>query len=545
VIVGAYLYDNGETNEGRAYVYHGSASGLNTTAAWTGESNQVGAAYGASVSTAGDVNGDGFSDVIVGAYGYDNGETNEGRAYVYHGSASGLSPTAAWTGESNQVGAQYGFSVSTAGDVNGDGFSDVIVGAYLYDNGETNEGRAYVYHGSASGLNTTAAWVTESNQANAEYGRSVSTAGDVNGDGYSDVIVGAYLYDNGETNEGAAFVYYGNSSTGIRSTLQQYQVGSSNIIGPHGRVTTDDQIRFSLFAKSPYGRTRGRLVYEYKATGDAFSGNPITNSTQSTGQGSFTSLGTTGTTLNHDVTGIPVFDNYRWRVRVKYDIVSNPYQVYGPWRYYENYQPMSFGSFKSKDQPLPVSLLAFNYSVNGRDVRLSWTTEWELNNAGFDIERKRKSEAQWTKIGFVEGSGTTNQPRSYSYEDKMLSKGVYEYRLKQIDYCGQHEYHQLYSDVIIGAPSRYDLSQNYPNPSNPNSKINFSIPIDSRVTLKIYDVTGREVKTLLNSEYKEADYYTIEFDGTDLASGVYFYRIVAEGLEGQKFTKTMKLVLIK
>jgi S-formylglutathione hydrolase FrmB len=96
--------------------------------------------------------------------------TDEGRAYVYHGSASGLSTTPNWTAESNRASAEFGVSVASAGDVNGDGFSDVIVGAWLFDNGETNEGRAFVYHGSASGLSTTANWTAESNQAGAQFG---------------------------------------------------------------------------------------------------------------------------------------------------------------------------------------------------------------------------------------------------------------------------------------------------------------------------------------------------------------------------------------
>jgi len=212
VIVGAYGYDNGETDEGRAFVYYGSSSGLSQTPDWTGESDQIGAGFGVSVSTAGDVNGDGCSDVIIGAYSYDNGEMNEGRAFVYYGSSSGLSLTPDWTAESNQADAYFGISVSIAGDVNGDGYSDVIIGAYYYDNAETNEGRAFVYYGSASGLSQTPEWTAESNQIGAHFGWSVSTAGDVNGDGYSDVIVGAYRYDNGETNEGRAYVYYGSAS---------------------------------------------------------------------------------------------------------------------------------------------------------------------------------------------------------------------------------------------------------------------------------------------------------------------------------------------
>jgi len=226
VIVGAFLHDNGESDEGRVFVYHGSASGLAASPAWTAESDQADARFGNSVSTAGDVDGDGYSDVIVGAEEYDNGESGEGRAFVYHGSGSGLAASPAWTAESDQGSGGFGSSVSTAGDVNGDGYSDVIVGAETYDNGETNEGRAFVYHGSASGLAASADWTAESNQAIAFFGSSVSTAGDVNGDGYSDVIIGAHLYDNGETSEGRAFVYHG-SAGGLAASAAWTAEGDS------------------------------------------------------------------------------------------------------------------------------------------------------------------------------------------------------------------------------------------------------------------------------------------------------------------------------
>ncbi|CAN0448089.1 unnamed protein product, partial [Phaeothamnion confervicola] len=104
-----------------------------------------------------------------------------------------------------------GHSVATAGDVNGDGFSDVIVGSYLYDSGSANEGAAFVYHGSASGLNAVPATTLQSDQAEAWFGWSVASAGDVNGDGYADVIVGGIHYDNGQNNEGAAFVFHGSA----------------------------------------------------------------------------------------------------------------------------------------------------------------------------------------------------------------------------------------------------------------------------------------------------------------------------------------------
>jgi len=212
VIVGARLYDNGETDEGRANVYLGSAAGVSAVEAWTAEGGQADAWFGRSVAMAGDVNGDGYSDVIVGARRYDNGQDGEGRAYVYLGSAAGLSAVEAWTAEGDQVNSGLGFSVATAGDVNGDGYSDVIIGAMGYTNGEAFEGRAYVYLGSAAGLGAVEAWTAESNQAGASFGVSVGTAGDVNGDGYSDVIIGADDFDNGESDEGRAYVYLGSAA---------------------------------------------------------------------------------------------------------------------------------------------------------------------------------------------------------------------------------------------------------------------------------------------------------------------------------------------
>ena len=217
VIAGAYLYDNVQASEGAVFIYHGSANGISTTPARIVESNITSAFLGYTVATAGDVNGDGYSDIIAGAYGYNNGHSGEGAFYVYHGSPTGIPGSPAVIIESNQVNAFLGISVASAGDVNGDGYSDVIAGAYAYDNGETDEGAAFVYHGSGTGISITAAAIVESNQPSAFLGRSVASAGDVNGDGYSDVMAGAVYYDNGQTNEGAVFVYHG-SATGISTT---------------------------------------------------------------------------------------------------------------------------------------------------------------------------------------------------------------------------------------------------------------------------------------------------------------------------------------
>lgn len=209
IIVGARGYDNGETDEGRVCLYLGSLSGPSTTPSWIAEGNQAHAQFGSSVAAAGDVNGDGFGDVVIGAHWFEDGEWEEGRAYLYLGSASGLSVTPSWTAEGDQVSAHFGVSVSSVGDVNDDGCDDVAIGALFYDNGEMNEGRVNLYLGSTSGLSATPSWTVESNQTEARFGCSVAPAGDVNDDGFDDIIVGAWGYDNGETDEGSAFVYLG------------------------------------------------------------------------------------------------------------------------------------------------------------------------------------------------------------------------------------------------------------------------------------------------------------------------------------------------
>ncbi len=186
VIVGAPYYDNGEIDEGRVFVYYGSSAGLSGIPDWSAESNQARAAFGIPVAVAGDVNGDGFSDVLVGASFFDNGEINEGRVFVFHGGPAGLTQDPAWVAEGDAEFSYFGWAATTAGDVNGDGFSDVIVGAYG-DNSFT--GKAFVYHGTQTGLNSEPNWTFVGTDPNDHFGRMVNTAGDVNGDGYSDVVI--------------------------------------------------------------------------------------------------------------------------------------------------------------------------------------------------------------------------------------------------------------------------------------------------------------------------------------------------------------------
>ncbi len=192
-----------------------------------------------------------------------------------------------------------------------------------------------------------------------------------------------------------------------------------------------------------------------------------------------------------------------------------------------------------EDGVMPVHLNSLTSSVNKNDVKLNWQTASEINNSGFEIYRKLSTSDDFVKVGFVKGSGTVNTPTNYSFSDNNLATGKYSYKIKQIDYNGNYEYFALENDVIVGIPANYELSQNFPNPFNPSTKINFSIPKDQRVSLKIYDMLGKETATIVN-DYKAAGFYTVEFNASNLTSGIYFYV-----LRGDNFTQTKKMTLIK
>jgi hypothetical protein len=204
LIVGATFNDAGGANAGRAYVYFGGVA-PDATADLTLTGSAANDNFG-SVASAGDVNGDGFADLIVGAYGNDAGGADAGRAYVYFGGPA-ADATADITLTGAAAGDNLGYSVASAGDVNGDGFADLIVGAFGSDAGGSDAGRAYVYYGGPA-PDATADLILTGAAAGDEFGR-VASAGDVNGDGFADLIVGAYRNDAAGNNAGRAYVYYG------------------------------------------------------------------------------------------------------------------------------------------------------------------------------------------------------------------------------------------------------------------------------------------------------------------------------------------------
>jgi uncharacterized delta-60 repeat protein len=199
--------------------------------------------------------------------------------------------------------------------------------------------------------------------------------------------------------------------------------------------------------------------------------------------------------------------------------------------------------YSGSSGPLPVELTSFTASVITSSVQFKWVTATEVNNYGFDIERRIKNE-EWTKISFVQGAGTSNSPRDYSCTDNNLSPGRYAYRLKQVDNNGAFSYHGSVEVEIGLAPQKFALLQNYPNPFNPSTRIQYSLEKASQVSLKVYNVLGVEVATLVNGR-QEAGSYTVPFSAiggntSTFASGVYFYR-----LEAGSFVSTNKFVLMK
>ncbi|MBX7044506.1 MAG: hypothetical protein K1X86_01610 [Ignavibacteria bacterium] len=204
----------------------------------------------------------------------------------------------------------------------------------------------------------------------------------------------------------------------------------------------------------------------------------------------------------------------------------------------------SLFTFTGQDNPLPVELSEFTSAVSRNDVKLKWTTVSEQNSSKFEIERKVSSSDSWARIGSVNAAGNSSQPKSYAYDDLRLQTGKYKYRLKQIDVNGTFKYYDLRNEVEVGMPKDFRMSQNYPNPFNPTSKIDYELPFDSKVEIRIYDMTGREMSVLVNQQ-QTAGYYTVQFNGAGLSSGTYFYRIYAKSTSGKDFSKTLKMVLVK
>lgn len=188
--------------------------------------------------------------------------------------------------------------------------------------------------------------------------------------------------------------------------------------------------------------------------------------------------------------------------------------------------------------PLPVELTLFTATMVKNEINLFWKTETEVDNYGFNVERKI-NEGEWNTITFIQGHGNSNSPKEYNYSDKDFFAGgsKFQYRLKQVDNDGGFEYSDVVEVEVV--PDQYELSQNYPNPFNPSTTIRFSLPQAQQIKINLYNMLGEQVATLAQGMY-ESGYHKVTFNASSLSSGTYIYR-----LESSDFVQVKKMILLK
>ncbi len=526
VIVGS------SSSGGHAYLYYGGSNMDNKVdELLTGEGfNDY---FGRSVSNAGDVNGDGYNDVIVGAWGYNNGT---GRAYIYYGGPNmDNKPNVILNGES--TGNFFGFSVSGAGDVNGDGYVDVIVGAQGYN---SNAGRAYLYYGGSNMDNKPDVIFT--GQANNLLGVSVSSAGDVNKDGYDDVIIGAPGYNS---YTGRAYIYYGGKSmdniADVTLTGEVQGEGFGVSVSGAGDVNKDGYADVIVGAPAYKSLTGRAYIYYGGANMD--------------------------NTADVTMTGEAANNLFGWSVSGAGDVNGDGYAdvIVGAYGYNSN---------------TGRAYLYFGGNPMDSTADITFTGEAANNQFGFSVS----GAGDVNKDGFADviigaPGNNSNKGKAYIYyggsnmnniadltitgKDTGDSLGVSVSSAGDIGKDG-------YSDLIIGAegynnkngsvyiysdsaaltpvelatlsaPTKFTLEQNYPNPFNPTTTIRYDIPKAAPVTLKVYDILGNVVETLVD-KVQAAGSYQVHFaiGSSQLASGVYLYK-----LQAGSFVQTKKMVLLK
>ncbi len=194
------------------------------------------------------------------------------------------------------------------------------------------------------------------------------------------------------------------------------------------------------------------------------------------------------------------------------------------------------------DYFVPVELATFNAQLVDQEVILNWTTASELNNQGFEIEHSIDNE-NFSKIGFVPGFGTTTEMKSYSFSISDVAAGVQYYRLKQLDFDGTTTIHNSV-EVNGPIPNSFVLNQNHPNPFNPSTTISFSLPVESNVNIKLFNMLGQEVAQITEKDF-QAGNHNVEFNAKDLSSGAYIYTLEAKGINGSIFKSTKKMLLLR
>ncbi len=320
----------------------------------------------------------------------------------------------------------------------------------------------------------------------------------------------------------------------------------------------DVKIEIISDGSSPFIMGDANLVFEYNSQGLStptsftahnFSGGGYAQMTVTTPNPQGTPAVSVNIVLNS--AGTTVVSSWTPVVTIRFTIVDHVQYSNIVWRtaspnptlvYDEQSQLIPADDLNDLNVVLPVELTSFTANAIDGQVGLNWTTQTETNNLGFDIERS-VDENEFLKIGFVKGNGTTILPQNYSFKDQNLAADTYYYRLKQIDLDGSFNYSEVIT-TLVEAPKEFSLAQNYPNPFNPSTTIRYELPLTSHVVLKIYNILGEEVRSLVDEE-QAAGVRTIVWDsknntGESVSSGHYYYRLVTGD-----FSRTLTLMLMR
>ncbi len=509
-------------NGNEAFIFFGSPTGIADNASpdvtLVGNTPFSGGGFGTSVSSAGDVNGDGFSDVLVGAPGGYFGTT--GYAALFLGTSSGTATvpqTILYGVNSND---QFGVAVASAGDVNGDGYSDIIVKSargpvYLFQGGATVF-PATVSATAANQVYTDAADGVTAPNGESEFNNhlSIASAGDVNGDGYSDIVVGSFQNPS-FTQVGSVFVYYGNNDVGHNSSNILRLYETNLASNLRADNVHSTQFGLGLTVQSPFGHVNGRLVWEVVPNGIPFSGNPITNSVITTGQQTAYATIAPGGTEFKSLVNKAIAKATKVRARIQYASTAVTFgQTYSPWIYSQVY--LTTGS----SNVLPLNLISLTATPLDQNIVLNWKTAQEQNTKSFIIEHSLDAQ-NFTALDSVNAKGNTTSTTSYNYTHYHPAVGIHYYRLKEEDLNGRFTYSKIVSATILANGPQFSI---YPNPTSDQLVITYS-GINQSNVVRIMDGAGNIVRQYsLNQNGIQT---TVSLKG--IAKGTYFVQVVNSG----------------
>ena len=346
----------------------------------------------------------------------------------------------------------------------------------------------------------------------------------------------------------------------IKSTGTSFQLSTSTLVMnfdvsglDYTQVSTGTAGPWDIFTDKDYSALNSAQGLD-GGTGQGYGGIVVQFNGHSTNTGGYNNQGTvvpTSFTSIGTIT-IPITDatkaaNLSWRAIgsvTQIQRITTPGQVNGGGGSTDITSSTTFDAVVGTT-PLPVELVNFTAMANGRTINLSWGTKTEVNNYGFEVQRQEVGANQsvisdWAKVGFVDGHGTTNAPQNYTYTDALKNAGSFSYRLKQTNRDGSFTYS---SEVAVKATltaDDYKLSQNYPNPFNPTTKFDFAMKTTEHVAVKVYNNLGQEVVTLFDGTVPADQIQEVTFDGSRLASGIYFYV-----LRAQDRVDVKKMLMIK